>query len=237
MAPVVGCHLVGSVPLPDAETVFRQCLAALPGRLKRLPDGETGSRNYFTTFQAAVFSAYPPMLAKFKDNAPIPADTFTPEQIDEGIAALEKTDLETGYDTHAIESYAVFKKLRDEGVIPSGIRLQVCIPPVSNVIVPFVQAPFHRRVEPIYEAALFRAIRKIQDAIPHEDLAIQLDLAVDTAFWQATDPESLRENSVLQWYAPWWEGDVKKYVTDYIVRMISQVDEDVEVGLHNCYGE
>ena len=40
MAPVLGCHLVGSVPLPDAETVFRECLAALPGRLKRIPDGE-----------------------------------------------------------------------------------------------------------------------------------------------------------------------------------------------------
>jgi hypothetical protein len=40
--PIV--HFVGSIPLADAETVFRT-LSAVAGRhLKRLPDGETGIR-------------------------------------------------------------------------------------------------------------------------------------------------------------------------------------------------
>lgn len=237
MATVLGCHLVGSVPLPDTETVFRKCLAAIPGRLKRIPDGETGSRQLFTTFQAQLFSVYPPMMTKFEHNAPIPHDSFTSEQIDEGIAALQQADLQTGYDTSAVESYAVFKKLRDEGVIPPGVRMQVCVPTVANVIFPFVQFPFQPRVEPIYEAALFRAMRKIQDSIPHEDLAIQIDIAGDTAFWEAITPGAVKENSGLEWFKPWWEGDVKQYMVDYIVRMISQVDVGVELGIHNCYGE
>ena len=40
--PIV--HFVGSIPLPDAETVFRTLAAAAGTRLKRLPDGETGIR-------------------------------------------------------------------------------------------------------------------------------------------------------------------------------------------------
>jgi len=37
-------HFVGSIPLPDAETVFRTLAAATGPHLKRLPDGETGIR-------------------------------------------------------------------------------------------------------------------------------------------------------------------------------------------------
>ena len=37
-----GVHLIGSVPLADAETVFRTVAAALGPHLRYLPDGETG---------------------------------------------------------------------------------------------------------------------------------------------------------------------------------------------------
>ncbi|EME86561.1 uncharacterized protein MYCFIDRAFT_214291 [Pseudocercospora fijiensis CIRAD86] len=234
---VHGVHLVGSVPLPDAESVFRQCVAAVPNRLKRIPDGETGNRQLFTTFQAAAFDVYPAMKTHFIHNAPINNNDFTPEQIDEGVEVLKNADIETGYDTVAIASYEVFRKLREERVIPEGVRFQVSLPTVANVIMPFVQKAFIQRVEPIYEAALFKAMRRIQDAIPHQDLAFQLDIAADTAFWEATDPQNVKENDGLLWFQPWWTGDVKDYCTDYIVRFCSQVDQDVELGMHNCYGD
>ncbi|KXT04826.1 hypothetical protein AC578_9736 [Pseudocercospora eumusae] len=233
---VHGVHLVGSVPLPNAESVFRQCVAAVPNRLKRIPDGETGDRQLFTTFQAAAFAVYPAMMTEFVHNAPINNKHFSPEQVDEGIEVLKKADIQTGYDTVAIESYQVFRRLRGEGVIPKGVKFQVSLPTVANVIMPFVQRAFIARVEPIYEAALFKAIRRIQDAIPHEDLALQLDIAADTAFWEATDPQNVKENDGLLWFQPWWTGDVKDYCTNYIVRFCSQVDQDVELGMHNCYG-
>ena len=40
--PIV--HLVGSIPLPDAETVFRTLSSAVGRHLVRIPDGETGIR-------------------------------------------------------------------------------------------------------------------------------------------------------------------------------------------------
>jgi hypothetical protein len=41
-APIV--HFVGSIPLPDAETVFRRLTESAGPYLQRLPDGETGIR-------------------------------------------------------------------------------------------------------------------------------------------------------------------------------------------------
>ena len=46
--PIV--HFVGSIPLPDAETVFRTLAAATGPHLKRLPDGETGIRKTWIRF-------------------------------------------------------------------------------------------------------------------------------------------------------------------------------------------
>lgn len=232
-----GCHLVGSVPLPDAESVFRQCMAVCPDRLKRVPDGETGNRQMFTTFQAQVFGAYPPMLNEFIHNAPINDRQFTPEQIEEGIEVLKNAGIQTGYDDAALESYAKFRKLREQGIIPQGVRFQVCLPTVANVILPFIQRAFLPQVELLYEEALFRAIRRIQDEISHEDLAIQVDVACDTAFWEATNPETVKENTGLEWFKPWWAGDVKNYHTEYLLRWIAQIDQNVEFGIHNCYGK
>ncbi|EME38823.1 hypothetical protein DOTSEDRAFT_140220 [Dothistroma septosporum NZE10] len=176
-------------------------------------------------------------MTEFVHNAPVQDKVFTPDQIQEGVDILQKVELHTGYDDAAIESYATFRKLKDERVIPAHVRFQVSLPSVPNVISPFVQHAFQAIVEPIYEAALFRAVRRIQERIPHDDLAIQLDVALDTAFWEALDPKTVKDNSGLAWFQPWWKGDVKQYQTDYIVRFISQVDDDVEVGLHNCYGD
>jgi hypothetical protein len=47
---------VGSIPLPDAETVFRPLAAATGPHLKRLPDGETGIRKTSIRFLQQVLA-------------------------------------------------------------------------------------------------------------------------------------------------------------------------------------
>ncbi|HTN79269.1 MAG TPA: hypothetical protein VMK16_06330, partial [Acidimicrobiales bacterium] len=54
-----GAHLVGSVPLPDAESVFRASAAHLGDRLRRVPDGETGARLDWIVWQLHRFMADP----------------------------------------------------------------------------------------------------------------------------------------------------------------------------------
>jgi hypothetical protein len=219
-----GCHLVGSILLPDTETVFRECIERLPSRLKRIPDGETGNRSYFTAFQFAVFSSLPQCMAPFAMNKAAEAKDIPPAEVEENITKLRRLSIETGYETAAIESYAIFKRLKIEGIISRGVRFQVCLPTGASVVV----ALHHQYREAgfeVYEAALFRAMRRLQDAIPADELSIQIDLAVDTAFfWEGVYEE------------PWFE-DVKEGTLRYTVRMIGQVDRGVELGLHNCYSE
>ena len=51
--------IVGSVPLADAEAVFRTLAGALGSRLRRIPDGETGARINWIESQAPVFERHP----------------------------------------------------------------------------------------------------------------------------------------------------------------------------------
>ena len=52
-------HLVGSVPMADAEEVFETVSAALGTRIKRIPDGETGERGDWITWLEPVFADNP----------------------------------------------------------------------------------------------------------------------------------------------------------------------------------
>ena len=54
-------HLVGSVPLPDSEAVFREVSGALDPHLRRLPDGETGERIRWIWFQREMLLNHPDM--------------------------------------------------------------------------------------------------------------------------------------------------------------------------------
>ena len=55
----LGVHLVGSVPLPNAEDVFRMAGRELGDRLRRVPDGETGPRADWIVWQYPVLSSRP----------------------------------------------------------------------------------------------------------------------------------------------------------------------------------
>ena len=66
--PIV--HFVGSIPLPDAETVFRTLAAATGPHLKRLPDGETGIRKTWIRFLQQVLADNPAIAATLRGPAP-----------------------------------------------------------------------------------------------------------------------------------------------------------------------
>lgn len=55
--PIV--HFVGSIPLPDGETVFRTLAGVAGPYLRRLPDGETGIRKTWIRFLQGVLAENP----------------------------------------------------------------------------------------------------------------------------------------------------------------------------------
>jgi hypothetical protein len=214
-----GAHLVGSVPLGDAETVFRTVSTALGSHLARLPDGETGVRKDWIAWQYAVLASTPGL-------GPVPAG-------DRGYLRRQLVHLEggrgaprfgpLGYADAALASFNVFDRLQCEGAIPAAMRFQVSLPtPLAPVIV-FVEEGDRAIVEPAYELQLLVELRRIVEGIPHGRLAIQWDVAVEVALLEHTWPPHFTD----------LEGGVR----DRLARLGAAVPRDVSLGYHLCYGD
>src|SRR2546423_3936921 len=168
---VCGVHLVGSVPLASTEDVFHYVCKRLPrGCLRRIPDGETGVRWNFIDWQRHVFpqNLTSPWLAPKKE--------VSADEVDAAVASLPT--LHTAYDDAAISSYATFRKLKEEGVIPANTRFQVSLPTPAAVLLA-IEFAYRAAIEPSYEEALLRSLTRIQTGIPAHELAVQWDVAPD----------------------------------------------------------
>ena len=85
-----------------------------------------------------------------------------------------------GYTKDAVSSHFVFRQLQKEGVIPPGVRFQVCLPLTFSAIGLFFPDPAdHAKVAPGVTAAFRAEVAKMVELIPPQELAIQWDLAVE----------------------------------------------------------
>lgn len=225
----LGVHLVGSICGADsAPSSFRKCSAAFPSRLRRLPDGEPAHRQGFIAFQRDVISEHAPHVlrsdwADLSPGPPVPA-----AEIRRTLSLLPAAGLDTGYDTAALESYAAFAALKAEGVVPRATRFQVCVPPASGVM-PLMADGYKAALEPVWEAALLRALDRVQRAIPAAELAVQIDVASEVA---------TLEGAHYPHAAPYYPEPLLDHIVARIVTLVDAVRQpDVEVGLHVCYGD
>ena len=118
--------LVGSVPLTSASAVFETVAKHLGPLVSRIPDGEqigwsaavvrTVERN-----EAFEVSRRVPLNAGGRD----PIRIF---RLRDGHSADKLKLGPYGYAANAAESYAAFKRLREQGVIHASTRYQVTLP-------------------------------------------------------------------------------------------------------------
>ena len=147
--------LVGSVPLADAEAVFRMLASKLGTRAKRYPDGETGHRTNWIRWQRHVFERHPnfelenpdPSIAGIKDSQARPIFKLKDKRADIVLGAL-------GYAKEAILSYSTFSRLKQSGEIPQETKFQVSIPTALALVSSFVSLADRALVEPSLEQAL-----------------------------------------------------------------------------------
>ncbi len=214
-------HLVGSVPLADAEEVFHAVSTHLGDRAPRIPDGETGERANWIMWQAPVFLRNPAF-----DVVPPNQEDYVPISMVKLRSGLTPADVEfgsLGYAAAARASYAVFARLKAEGVIPSGTRFQVSLPtPLAPVVQSVVQAE-QESLLPIYTERLLAEMDEITGALPHTELAIQWDVAVEFAILEGVWPARI--------------GTDKAEVIASLTRLGMAVPTDVELGYHLCYGD
>jgi hypothetical protein len=230
----VPSHLVGSVSQPDAESVFRVVAETLGEGIARIPDGEVGERFYWIQFQKSRFDATwglvrvgepGPLLRGLFDNRPITiADGVDP-------ASLRLPPL--GYADAALASYATFARLRDEGVIPAGTRFQVSLPTPTGVVGSFFADDVKAAMEPVYERAILAELERIVDGIPHADLAIQWDTALEFGLLEQVEIRGYRMRA-------WWSDDPAEILAGIVeraARYAAAVPDDVSLGWHLCYGD
>lgn len=224
-----GAHLVGSINFDDAETTIRTAAEHLGDRLKRIPDGEVGERFHWIVFQADRLGQAAGI--ERVGDTPIPLRTLDmrPVRIADGVRAEDLELPSLGYADAALDSWEVFSRLKAAGVVPAATRFQVSLPTPLGVVGSFVAAADRAAFEPVYEAALAAELELILAAIPHDELAIQWDAALEFAML-----EGLRgyTGEPYEWFDDVWAG-----TSERLARQIDRVPGDVEVGVHLCYGD
>ena len=221
-------HLVGSIPLPNSETVFRTLSRTVGPYLARMPDGETGIRQSWIRFLQNVLAAHP-AIEIATDLPPFRFLQWDGKLVREipRLRVLQGKPLgpsafATGYAEMAIASWRVFDALQTSGVIPAHVKFQVCLPtpiaPTYNNIVPSDR--------PTVLSALTRhfidEVRKITAAVPNHRLALQWDVCQEVLAWEG-------------YYEPGPVG-FRAETLAILTAVGNAVPPAVELGFHLCYG-
>ena len=186
--PIV--HFVGSIPLPDTETVFRTLSQATGPHLARLPDGETGIRKTWIRFLQDVLGTNP-AIEYANDVPPFKFVQWDGKVIREiprlrvkPGATPDASTFKTGYADMAIESWAVFERMQKAGVIPAKVKFQISIPtpiaPIYNNMVPGDR----QKVLPALTQHFLGEVAKIAKALPNDRIALQWDVCQEVLAWE-----------------------------------------------------
>ena len=112
VADVRGALLVGSMPLADSAAVFAFAAQHLGRHLKRIPDGETGSRINWTQWQVDVFNAVDALESEIFDAGYLRRPRF---RLKPGKRAEDVVFPPLGYARAARASYQRFRRYGNPG--------------------------------------------------------------------------------------------------------------------------
>jgi hypothetical protein len=228
--------LVGSVPLDTVEDVMRTFGGALARHLPALPDGEVGERrSWVNRLSYQIFNGHLDLETLRRPKPVDGVEQLLPRSRDDAWQFKVRPGVERvrfgnpgsrlGYARDAVNSYFVFRTLREKGILPDGLRFQISIPMVNSVIRPlyFPDPQDLARVRPGFEAALAAEVAVIAEKIPHRDLAIQWDCAWELQAVCGAGKDVPQELDIATHVRP-------------IGRLSKAVPPDVALGFHFCFG-
>jgi len=222
-------YLVGSVPLASTAEVFERVSTAFGHRIARIPDGEVGARSDWVAHLEDLFRNNPDFERSneaFSVHAG--ATRRYRYRLKPGKAPRDVIFGNLGYGDHARASYAQFVRLRDAGTIAAGTRFQVDLAPAHSVLWLFVVEGQQAALDPIYNAALAREIEAIAAAVPHDDLAVQLDIA------SAVFARLERGEPTV--YGPTKDEMCERF-SSIVAGLADRVPVAAELLFHFCYGD
>ena len=216
-------HLVGSIPLEDAAAVFREAGRRLGDRLARIPDGETGIRGNWISWQHRRFAEQGALVvseAKEREYQLGPPFRLAP-----GRGAEDLAFGELGYARAAAASWEDFAATVAEGTVPESCRFQVCLPTPFAPVYSFVAYRDQGAVEPLYEARMLAELAEICRTVPASRLAVQWDVATEMSIFEGLFP------------VPFLGEAPEGALVERIAGLGDAVPAEVELGFHLCYGD
>jgi hypothetical protein len=190
----------------------------------RIPDGETGDRANWISFQLQKFLQLPWLVQRDRW---VPRRGGTMSRCRScgwptGVDPAEVRWPDLGYADACLRSYEIFAALREQGVIRVGVRFQVEYPTVlasiSDCIVPEQQQALLGSCE----RAVFAGLGRLLAAISHDEVAVQWDAAVEFAILE----ESFASGG----------SHVFDVITAALARCMGQVPAEIPAGLQLLRG-
>jgi hypothetical protein len=236
--------LVGSIPRETSEEVIRWVGdTGLSELVPCVPDGEVGERIYWIPMLSyRLYNGHPDIETLKRPERINGVESWRPKdgkdawsfRIKSGVKEIHFGDLgwRMGYARDAINSYFVFKTLREKGVIASDVRFQVCLPFTYSGFAAMFSVEDWPIMTAAYEEAMLAELATIVNYIPPGDLAIQWDLCIELAMVENT---GLRQQAA----ATNWQKVGKEpldLVSGVIGRLGPAVPADAMLGYHLCYG-
>lgn len=228
--------LVGSIPLDTADEVFRTFGATLGPSLAAMPDGEVGPRKHWISRVHYQVLAGHAELETARHPAPENGvERLNPRnaadswlfKVRDGVERVSFGDpgWRLGYTRDAVNSYFVFKTLREKGVLAKHLRFQVSMPSVISALPPriFPNPADVAKIRPGYTDALAAEIGMIAQQIPNDDLAIQWDCSTEVQDVYGAVPGFPKD------------GAIERNVAQFR-RLSPLVPEKVLLGYHLCFG-
>jgi methionine synthase II (cobalamin-independent) len=214
-------HLVGSVPLGSVQEVFSVCCHELGDVCSRLPDGEAGGWVNIPAATLGKANGLELISSTLIEGTGHEVKIF---RLKHGVSGADVVFAPTGYVEIAKRSYEEFKQARAAAKILPGTRFQVSLPTAFATLALSVMPEDLPAVYQGFEAHVLREVQQICAAIPHQELAIQWDVAVEVI-------------SVLERQTP---AVAELFSVNDIAQMLERacncVPKGVEVGMHLCYG-
>lgn len=232
MVTITGAHFVGSLNTESAEESFELASTLTGANIARVPDGEFGERFHWILFQADRLAATPG-LSRIPGEPYLLAGFDVRPIIFDGTIPVEEIVIPNlGYADAALDSYEIFESYKEVGKFTDRTRFQVSLPSVLAIVSNFFAGDKEERLvfEKIYAAALQREIATILEEIPHSELAIQFDCAVEFVYIEQADFPGYDVKN------PWF-GDLFEDAAARVAALVDGIPEDVEVGVHLCYGD
>ena len=220
-------HMVGSLPLADAETAFRTIGKTLGGQMRRIPDGETGRRTRWVSFINDQLKEHPDLEV----DPTIP--TFVFKQWDgkpvyevERLRVKEGVDpgslqFATGYADDAIRNYEDFKRLKAEGAVPADVKYQICMASPLAITYNFMSPKAYSDFLPAYAKHLREEFERIAATLPHAEISYQWDVCMEVLMWEGyyAQPDGYKDQILVSL------GEVGDFVP-----------QSIDLGYHLCYG-